>query len=170
MSERKADYEWRDRLLLKWVIDDDQTAFGNGNLETHFSWVDGESRWLTSRERAMIPWSSRTAMYARIPSPKLLYRIACTFDVHTRFFGPAGYKCVWFVNVVHKPTETSVGFGESKGGSGFWTEFYSLEGGGNYGDIAPPKEFLDDLKDLIDYFDSDVCAHPYDGVVAGEVA
>ena len=166
--DRNADYEWRDRIREKWSTDEDQQGFGNGNLASHLVWVNGESCWKTSKERQLMSWGDYESMYAVISSPNLLYRIACTFDVETAFFGESGYKAVWHINLKHK-SGVRVGFGEHKGGSGFWTEFYAMEEGPHC-ENPPTQELLDDIKDLIDYFASDVCAHPYDGVVAGQVA
>lgn len=165
MSNRNADYDWRDRIVSKWKVNEDQAPFGMGNLASHFGWIDGESRWITDDESRTIPWHNIKRMYSMIPSERLLYRIACTFEAEVSFWGPEGYKAVWWVSLVHKPTSVRLGLSEHKGGASFWTSFYSLNG-----KHAPPAEFLVDTKDMIDYFVSGVCAHPYDGLVAGHVA
>ena len=168
MSNRNADYDWRDRVISKWSVNKDQTPFGMGNLASHFGWVGGESRWITDEELRTISFSNIKNMYSMIPSERLLYRIACTFEADVSFFGPGGYKSVWWVSLLHKPTCARLGLSEHKGAASFWTSFYSLNGVD--GKHTPPAEFLADTKDLIDYFVSDVCAHPYDGLVAGHVA
>lgn len=162
MTDRNAGYEWRDRVLEKWSTDTDQVPFGCGNLDLRLAWVGGQSMWLTSNELACRPWGSWKSMSDMIRSPSLLYRLACTFPATVRTTGADGYKSVWHLNVIHS-SGVRIGFGEHKGAAGFWSDFHSLE------DIPSP-ELLADLKDLIDYLVSDVCAHPYDGLVAGNIA
>lgn len=62
----------------------------------------------------------------------------------------------------YEKTGEIVIFGEHKAGSSFWTKFVNIK------DV--PKEFLKDLKELIEYLVSDEVSHPYDGVVAGSIA
>jgi hypothetical protein len=99
--------------------------------------------------------------YQAIPSALLLYRLGCVFDGEVHF-DREGYKCIWEFPLKHKKTGEIVIFGEHKGGSSFWTRFVNVK------DV--PKEFLKDLKELVEYLVSDEVTHPYDGVLAGSVA
>lgn len=165
MDDRNADYEWHARVTEVWSADENQSPFGNGNLASHLIWTEDGSKWVGSNERPA--WGSCQSMYQRISSELLLYRLACTFPATVHLLGQAGYKAVWWVGVVHK-SGARVGFSEWKGASGFWSDFSSMDDP-RRGELPTP-ELLADLKDLIDYLVSDVCAHPYDGLVAGNIA
>lgn len=166
MSDRNADYEWRDSVLEKWSTDPDQSPFGCGNLNSHLVWIDGKSQWLPLQELVSRSWKSYQSMSRIVTSPDLLYRLACTFPATIELSGPVGYKCVWAVGVIHK-SGVRICFGEHKGAAAFWSDFSSLD---DPRFPVPSPEFLADLKDLVDYLVSDVCAHPYDGLVAGCIA
>lgn len=99
--------------------------------------------------------------YQAIPSALLLYKLGCVFDGEVHF-DREGYKCIWEFPLRHKKTKEIVVFGEHKAGSTFWTKYVDV------GSI--PEEFLEDLKELLEYLVSDEVSHPYDGVVAGSVA
>lgn len=168
IHERNADYDWKNRILEAWSVDEDQAGFGNGNLDCHLildsnrkcAW---SKRWRTSGD-------GKYSFYEAIDSPLLLYRLACTFDFEcVSFFGASGYKAVWHLNLVHNETQERVGFGEHKGASGFWTKYNALDLSNGNKEI-PPAEFLEGLSDLVEYLISDVCAHNYDGLVAGNIA
>lgn len=165
--EREADYEKRNDIVEKWEFLD-VPPFGNGNLSMHLLWSDGrQARWEEGFDRN---WETDHSLSQVISSALLLYRCAATFDTTIKTWGQKGYKAVWHLNLLHKPTGQRVGLGEHKGAAGFWTVHSSLEVVDNGQKEAIPQTFLDDIKELLEYLVSDVCAHPYDGLVAGSVA
>lgn len=159
-QERDADYKKQAKIQEKW-------EFYACNIESGFCGnVASDIKFSPKTKRASK--SSRKhfdfdtiSFYEAISSALLMYRLACTFQGVMRV-NSEGYKCVWDFNIRHKETGEIISFGEHKGGSSFWTPYYSFD--------KVPKELQKDLLELLTYLVSDTCAHPYDGLVAGSVA
>ena len=98
---------------------------------------------------------------SKMMSPSLwLYRLIATF-----FFAPTcedNYKMIWEYSLQHKESGQKVMFSEWKGAAGFWMSETNNK--------KLNADFKKDLVELCNYLCSNKCAHPYDGLVAGEVA
>ena len=98
-----------------------------------------------------------------ISSALVLYRLICMLKKpHVIAEGADGYKVPWCIYLKHKKTGAVVCFSEWKGSFGFRTHFSTPE--------ETPKEFLDDIKFVIDLILSNNSPHPYDSTVAGSCA
>lgn len=136
----------------------DHLANSNGNLNCMFFKFNEDRK---IKLKAGKTGDYCYGFYQAIPSALLLYRLGCVFDGEVHFCRN-GYKCIWEFALKHEKTGEVVIFGEHKGGATFWTKFMDIK------DV--PKEFLKDLKELVEYLVSDKISHPYDGVLAGSVA
>lgn len=159
VTDRLKDDKKLEKMKKKFVFSSEEWEVDtNGNLNTFFQF--NENRKIELKK----DWTFNPdyyGFYQAIPSALLLYRLGCVFDGEVHF-DREGYKAIWDFPLKHIKTGELVIFGEHKGGSSFWTRWVNVK------DV--PKEFLKDLKELIEYLVSDEVSHPYDGVVAGSVA
>lgn len=142
----------------------------HGNLNTYFI-VQKSTKEVVITEgyedkRAKDLWSGESDyihLSSAISSSLVLYRLVCMLkQPHVIADGADGYKVPWCIYLKHKKTGAVVCFSEWKGAFGFRTSFYEPK--------DTPKEFLDDIKFVIDLFLSNNSPHPYDSTVAGSCA
>lgn len=161
-------YKRVEAVMAKWVprpLDDDFAA-DELFLEDIMFRTEHPGRVAYNKESKTISFMtgpkrlSELDLWYVMSSAMLLYRLCCLFSglrVHVK--GPAGYKYVWTAEVQHVATGGLVNFGEHKGAS--HVSASHLQG---------PKEFLDDMLELLNLLYDEKCLHPYDGLVAGCVA
>jgi len=156
---RGGNYERRDEIVSKWTLSDNQNFDGQrGTLVHHLLWdADRKARWANDWDTAV-----DRLIYEVIPSAILMYRVACTFDGTIRLYGASEDLTVWHAPLLHNGTSEPFTLTEYKGSSTFWLKHSTIE--------ETPQVLLDDIKELLEYFVSDECAHPYRGLVAGGVA
>lgn len=171
--ERIANYAEGERLNKVWrpmtKEEIEKSELGNsGNLNMGMI-VDKATlkcRLITKDDDPMSKFdekSSFVSMSRAIGSHTLLYRLICMFpNPYIVADGSQGYKVPYEVFLKHIPTDEFVVFREWKGASGFGSPFYDWK------DV--PKDYKKDLFDLINLLLSNGSPHPYDGLVAGEVA
>jgi hypothetical protein len=142
----------------------------HGNLNTYFI-VQKSTKEVVITEgyedkRAKDLWSGESDyvhLSSAISSSLVLYRLVCMLkQPHVIADGADGYKVPWCIYLKHKKTGAVVCFSEWKGAFGFRTHFSTPE--------ETPKEFLDDIKFVIDLILSNNSPHPYDSTVAGSCA
>jgi hypothetical protein len=156
MKPRNGNYERHNQISNKWAPSDNEVDL-HGNLAMHFR-LNAETLEVSFTK----DYNRDIFICQSIPSALLLYRLLCSFECKVKTAGPEGYKSVWSVQLLHKSTHEYLEFGDHKGGLTFWTRFIDAK--------SAPNEFIEDLKELMNYLYSDECAHPYDGVTAGSVA
>lgn len=158
LLNRLKDDKKLEKMKKKFVFVKENRIDTNGNLAMFFQFTKDRK---VELQKDFATNFELYGFYQTIPSALLLYRLGCVFDGEVHF-DREGYKCIWEFPLKHIKTEEVVIFGEHKAGSSFWTRFVNVK------DV--PKEFLKDLKELIEYLVSDEVSHPYDGVVAGSIA
>lgn len=162
LEDRNADYAKAKTVIEKWEFSKKELG-GCGNLcsEILFDPKTKEARFETKKDKDAPLGKSlkQISIYKAIPSALLMYRLACTFKGTFTSEGQEGYKVTWQFTIKHKATGKFLTFGEWKGGSLFWTDWFE-----------PEDPIRKDLLEILTYLVSDTCAHPYDGLVAGSVA
>ena len=158
---RGANYERRDKIASKWTLSENRNFdHQRGTLVRYLLWnADRKARWKGNDD----DWNLAVdrLIYEVIPSALLMYRVACTFD-GTMPLSASDNLTVWRAPLIHNETSEPFTLAEYKGSATFWLKHSSVD--------ETPQILLDDIKELLEYFVSDECAHPYDGLVAGGVA
>ncbi len=171
-NERIANYTESERLNKIWrpmkKLEVKRTGGNSGNLSINMV-IDRQTltcRLLTKEDDRMDQFKkngSFVGMAEAIGSHTLLYRLICMFpNPYMVIYGSRGYKVPYEFFLKHIPTDEFVVFREWKGASGFGSPFY------DWNDV--PEDYKNDLFALINLLLSNTSPHPYDGLVAGEVA
>jgi len=148
-----------------------KTGGTNGNLHPHFI-VDKTTKkvvivkdWMRDKRARSVynEGSKSVSLSSAISSALAMYRLVCMLNKpHVIAEGAMGYKVPWEIYLKHKKTGEVVCFSEWKGAFGFRTKAMDVE--------SAPKEFVNDIKFVLELMFSNNSPHPYDETVAGSCA
>lgn len=160
VTSRTGDYKIRDFIRNQWEgLSEHDNFRTNMGLSTHFVLSDNHQDGMRINDEK---YNNSPIFFYCISSPLLLYRSTCTFPNYVQI--REEYKQVWTCPMKHKKTGYAILLSEWKGTPycGIDSRLKELEN--------LPKEFADDIVQLLSYLLSDQCAHPYDNLVAGTQA
>ena len=142
----------------------------NGNMHSSFIVEKSTKKvvivedWQDERRRNIYYKDSKfVSLSSAISSSLAMYRLVCMLNnPHVIAEGAMGYKVPWEIYLKHKKTGEVVCFSEWKGAFGFRTKAMDVK--------SAPKEFVNDIKFVLELMFSNNSPHPYDETVAGSCA
>lgn len=169
-GDRKADYKKGEKINLKWKAISSKDANKAtphglmGNVGSEIA-VDVKTKKVSFSDKPYFDLDREkfAGLYESISAALAMYRVICMINnpiVETE--GANGYKVPWSIKLKHEKTGEIFMVSEWKGAFGIWTRFHKSE--------EMPKDFKNDIIELLNLMLSDRSPHPYDDCTAGIVA